>query len=58
MLDHQNPDLYQFLEATLEARQALMECHQALRLYNGFPEGEPLVEAAQAFHLQHIPRIR
>jgi hypothetical protein len=29
LLDHQNPDLYQFLEATLEARQALMERHQA-----------------------------
>ena len=28
-LDHKNPDLYLFLEAALEARQALMERHQA-----------------------------
>ena len=40
-MDHQNPYLYQFLKAALEARQALMERHQALGLYNGFLEGEP-----------------
>ena len=40
-MDHQNPDLYQFLKVALEARQALMERHQALGLYNGFLEGEP-----------------
>ena len=40
-----NLDLYQFLKAALEARQALMECHQALRLYNGFFEGEPRIAA-------------
>ncbi|MGB3701700.1 MAG: hypothetical protein WA997_10550 [Anaerolineales bacterium] len=40
-----NPYLYQFLETALEARQTLMECHQALRLYNGFLEGEPRIAA-------------
>jgi hypothetical protein len=57
-LDHQNPDLYQFMEVALEARQALMERLQALRLYYGFLEGEPLVEAAQVFYLQQIPRLQ
>jgi 23S rRNA G2069 N7-methylase RlmK/C1962 C5-methylase RlmI len=40
-----NLDLYQFLKAALEACQALMEHHQALRLYNGFLEGEPRIAA-------------
>jgi hypothetical protein len=31
---------------------------QALRLYYGFLEGEPLVEAAQVFYLQQIPRLQ
>ena len=44
-MDHQNPDLYQFLKVALEARQALMERHQALGLYNGFLEGEPRIAA-------------
>jgi hypothetical protein len=50
--------LYQFLKAALKARQALMERLQALRLYYGFLEGEPLVEAAQVFYLQQIPRLQ
>jgi 23S rRNA G2069 N7-methylase RlmK/C1962 C5-methylase RlmI len=40
-----NLDLYQFLKAALKARQALMERHQALRLYNGFLKGEPRIAA-------------
>ncbi|MFC1922899.1 hypothetical protein ACFLY4_06370 [Chloroflexota bacterium] len=40
-----NPDLYQFLKAALEARLALMERPQALRLYNGFLKGEPRIAA-------------
>ena len=40
-----NLDLYQFLKAALEARQALMERHQAFRLCNCFLEGEPRIAA-------------
>jgi hypothetical protein len=46
------------MEVALEARQALMERLQALRLYYGFLEDEPLVEAAQVFYLQQIPRLQ
>ena len=81
--DYKVQDLLQILETALGARRPLLEQHQAIRLFNGFLEGEPrlaadlyagtlvlhnyadppasgepLVDIAQAFYLQHLARIR